>query len=100
MPIKSNVAIVGFSAAALFVASTVFGGYFTIDQGERGVVTRMGKVVRTAEPGLNLKMPFIESVSKISVQSKTSSFKLAAYSHDQQFCQTQLFHSSMLQNNL
>ena len=84
MSIKSNLVVVGFIAAALFVASTVFGGYFTIDQGDRGVVTRMGKVVRTAEPGLNLKMPFIESVSKISVQSKTSSFKLAAYSHDQQ----------------
>lgn len=84
MSIKSGMFIGGVSAAALFVASTVFGGYFTIDQGERGVVTRMGKVVRTAEPGLNFKLPFLESVKKITVQSKTSTFKLAAYSHDQQ----------------
>lgn len=60
------------------------GSYFTVDQGERGIVLRFGAFQRIAEPGLNFKLPFIESVYSISLQTQVSHFKLPAYSRDQQ----------------
>jgi len=42
--------------------------FFTIQPEELGVIQRFGKQVRTAEPGLNFKIPFgIEKVTKVKV---------------------------------
>lgn len=50
----------------------VLGSWYTVDQGERGVVLRNGAVVGTAEPGLHFKIPLIESVVKIPVTQQVS----------------------------
>ncbi len=61
------------------------GSWFTVDQGERGVHLRNGKIIGTAEPGMGFKMPFFDSIVKISTQTHTVSYeRLQAYSHDQQ----------------
>lgn len=39
--------------------------FFTVDQYERAVVTRFGRVVEIAPPGLHFKIPFVHSVYKI-----------------------------------
>ncbi len=41
---------------------------FQISTEEVGVITRFGKYVRQVEPGLNLKIPFAESVYKVPVE--------------------------------
>ena len=43
----------------------VFGGFYTVDETEQVVVTQFGKVVGKpkTEPGLNFKIPFIQSVN-------------------------------------
>lgn len=70
---------------AILLLSVALGSFYTIGEGERGVQLRNGKVVGLAEPGLGFKIPFIESVSKISVQTFTVKYdKLQAYSRDQQ----------------
>ena len=52
--------------AVLIVISTSF---YTIGPEEQGLVMRFGKVVRTAEPGLHLKLPLgIETQRKVPVQ--------------------------------
>nr|WP_225719675.1 prohibitin family protein [Bordetella pertussis] len=62
-----------------------FSSWFQVDQGERGVVLRNGKLVRVSEPGLDFKTPFIDSVSTVSVRDHTFIFEnLEAYSYDQQ----------------
>lgn len=61
-----------------------FSSYFTVDQGERGIVLRFGAFQRIAEPGLNFKLPFFESTHTISLQTQVSHFQLPAYSRDQQ----------------
>ncbi|WP_443698920.1 prohibitin family protein [Pseudomonas sp.] len=77
-------AVVG-SFIAILLLSVTLGSFYTIGEGERGVQLRNGKVVGLAEPGLGFKIPFIESVSKISVQTFTVKYdKLQAYSRDQQ----------------
>ena len=62
-----NVVIIVIVCAALFF----MGPLTTIHEYDRGVVTRLGAVVRTASPGLNFKIPFIESVYvyPVSIQS-------------------------------
>ena len=65
--------------------SILFGSWYTIDQGERGVILRYGAIASTAEPGLGFKLPMIDSVVRISVQSKAVVYdKMEAYSRDQQ----------------
>ena len=41
---------------------------YQIQPEEVGVVTRLGRFVRTSEPGLNFKMPLLEGVQKVPVQ--------------------------------
>ena len=73
-----------FVALAAFVAFIIFSSYFTVDQGERGIVLRFGAFQRIAEPGLNFKIPLLESTHTISLQTQVSHFQLPAYSRDQQ----------------
>ena len=81
-------AIVGGTFATLIgiTALTVIGGsWYTVGEGYRGVTLRNGAVVGTAEPGLGFKMPLIDSVVDISVQSNARMFEnVLAYSKDQQ----------------
>ena len=46
----------------------IFSAFFQIKPEELGVVTRYGKYSRTVEPGLNLKIPFLERVYKVPVE--------------------------------
>lgn len=77
--------LAGASAGAVFVLSLVLGSWYTVDQTERGVILRNGKVTGMAEPGLGFKTPIIEDVVKISIQEHKSDFdQMPAYSYDQQ----------------
>src|ERR1700726_3801834 len=51
------------SIVAFFVLSTILGSFFTVNTAQVAVITRFGKFLRVAEPGLNWKWPFIDSVS-------------------------------------
>ena len=83
-----------FGAAALVILFLVlvFSTYFTIDQGERGVILHNGAIAGEAQPGLHFKLPVITSIAKISVQIQKESFsktaqgdtRMQAYSRDQQ----------------
>ncbi|MCE3251492.1 MAG: band 7 protein [Cellvibrio sp.] len=69
----------------LFLITVVYGSWYTVDQGERGVHLRNGKIIGTAAPGLGFKIPLIDTVVKISTQTHTASYQeLQAYSRDQQ----------------
>jgi membrane protease subunit HflK len=58
---------------ALLIASSTF---FTVKQDEVGVIQRFGRFVRTAQPGLNFKLPVgIEKITKVNVkQIRTEEF--------------------------
>lgn len=71
--------------ASIFAMMLLFGSWYTIDQGERGVHLRNGAVVGSAEPGLGIKVPFIDKIKKISIQNLTVQYNgVQAYSKDQQ----------------
>jgi len=63
----------------------VFASWYTVDEGERAVVLRLGAIVGEAGPGLHFKMPWINTVHKITVQNQNKRYSaLEAYSRDQQ----------------
>jgi membrane protease subunit HflK len=53
---------------ALAVLVVLVATIYQIQPEEVGVVLRFGRYVRTTEPGLRLKLPFVESVQKVPVQ--------------------------------
>lgn len=55
-------------AVILLGLIVLFSSFFQIEPEETGVITRFGKYVRNVEPGLNLKIPFIERVYKVPVE--------------------------------
>ena len=48
---------------ALFVLSTILGSFFTVSTAQVAVITRFGKFLRVADPGLNWKWPFVDAVA-------------------------------------
>ena len=73
------------SAAFMLLIILLWGAWYTVDQGERGVILRTGAVIGVAEPGLNFKIPMIDSIRFLSVQSRKVEYKqIYAYSRDQQ----------------
>ncbi|MBP8171258.1 MAG: prohibitin family protein [Pseudomonas sp.] len=70
---------------ALLLLIALMGSWYTVNETERGVLLRNGALVGVIEPGLSLKIPLIETVKFISVQSNATTYQgLQAYSKDQQ----------------
>ncbi|HEY2720252.1 MAG TPA: SPFH domain-containing protein [Chitinophagaceae bacterium] len=61
-----------------------FGAFFTVNQGFVGVITMFGKYRRVARPGLNLKIPILETVHrKVSIQNRSVELEFQAVTADQ-----------------
>jgi len=83
---KLTTVVSGIMTVAVLASS-----FYTIDAGDRGVILRNGKVVGTADPGLSFKLPIIDSVKKISVQTQAQVYeKVLVYSRDQQTANLQV----------
>jgi regulator of protease activity HflC (stomatin/prohibitin superfamily) len=62
----------------------LFTGLFSVQQGTIGVVTMFGKYRRTVQPGLNFKIPILETVFKrVSVQNRSVELEFQAVTIDQ-----------------
>jgi len=53
---------------AFLIAVALFSTLYQVQPEEVGVVVRFGKYMRTTEPGLRMKIPFLEQVYRIPVQ--------------------------------
>ena len=59
--------------------------FFTVDQGELGLVLRFGRVAKVAPPGLNMKLPFVDSVVRLTTRTQKLVYEnLQSYSRDVQ----------------
>lgn len=82
---NKQIALIASGVLALLLFFLSFGAWYTVDQGERGVVVRFGEVTHVAEAGLSFKVPLMDSVRKISVQERITRYaNLETYSRDQQ----------------
>jgi regulator of protease activity HflC (stomatin/prohibitin superfamily) len=69
----------------LFVLVVLSSSWYTVDQGERGVILRNGAVIGEAEPGLGFKIPLFDSIEHISIQSQNARYSdVKTYSREQQ----------------
>ncbi len=59
------VLMVVLAVLALVLLTLILGSFFTVSTAQVAVVTRFGKFLRVAEPGLNWKMPYIDTVSGV-----------------------------------
>jgi regulator of protease activity HflC (stomatin/prohibitin superfamily) len=83
--------IIGAVIAGIVALVILGSSFYTIDAGERGVILRNGKVVGTAEPGLSFKLPIVDSVKEITVQTQARVYeKVMVYSKDQQNAELQI----------
>ncbi len=68
----------------ILVAFSIFLSLFTVPQGTVAVITMFGKYRRIAHPGLNVRIPFMEIISKrISIQNRAVEMKFQAITLDQ-----------------
>ena len=61
-----RIGLAGGAIAVLVVIAIIlgYGTLFTVSQTQQALVVRLGKPVRViTEPGLNVKMPFVDSVT-------------------------------------
>ena len=60
----------GFGVIAVIaIVLWVVSGFYTVNEGERGVVLRLGKYDRMVDPGLNWRPRFIDAVTAVNVQA-------------------------------
>jgi regulator of protease activity HflC (stomatin/prohibitin superfamily) len=52
----------------VIIVVLIIGGVFIVKQWERTAVLRFGQIVRVAEPGLNFRIPLIESVYPVDMR--------------------------------
>lgn len=57
--------LIALGIVALVVLVLILGSFFTVRTAEAAVITRFGKFLRVADPGLNWKRPFVDAVAAI-----------------------------------
>jgi regulator of protease activity HflC (stomatin/prohibitin superfamily) len=82
---KTTIGITVAVVAGLAAITVLGGSWYTVDQGDRGVILRNGAIVGTAEPGLGFKVPLVDKVVDIDVRTRAQLYEnVMAYSRDQQ----------------
>lgn len=71
-----------YGVIGLVALILLFNSFYTINTGERGVVLRLGKLTSTVGEGLNMKIPFIDQIHKISIRDHNLTMKLEVSSSD------------------
>ena len=74
-----------FGIIVFFILIATVGGIFTtVNQGTISVVTMFGKYRRIMYPGLNFKIPFLETIyKKVSIQNRSVELEFQAVTIDQ-----------------
>ncbi len=54
---------------ALLIFQGVYSSFYTIEPGEVGIILRFGKYAKTTQPGLHFKVPYIEDLTKVDVET-------------------------------
>lgn len=91
LKIGSNILIGVFLTILLLTAGC--GSFYSVEQGDRGIHTRLGALAAVTPPGPHFKVPFIDDIKTISVRDEpiewkqdaaTGDSRMESYSRDQQ----------------
>lgn len=59
---------VWLGVVGIIVVIVAFSSFYTVGPDEVGIIRKFGKYMRTTDPGLHIKIPFAESVTKVKVK--------------------------------
>lgn len=59
-----------YSILGILAFVLLMGSWYTVDEGNVGIVKRFGEVTEATGPGLHFKAPFIESVHEVDVRTR------------------------------
>jgi len=75
-----------FGILLFFLLSVLLGSFFTVNTAQVAVVTRFGKFLRVAEPGLNWKWPIIDTLAgRVSLRVNQISLTMETKTKDNVF---------------
>lgn len=82
---------VAYSAIGILFLILIFGGFYTISAGYRGVILTFGKPTMTAmTEGLHIKIPLVQKIIKMNVKTQKYEADLTAASKDLQDVNTKI----------
>ena len=88
MDLGNMVLLVLGAIVIILVLGVFFGSFFTVEQAHAGIVQRLGKFSRIAPPGLNFKMPFLDTVvANLTLQVQQLDVKVETKTKDNVFVQ-------------
>jgi regulator of protease activity HflC (stomatin/prohibitin superfamily) len=82
--------IVGHAVLALVILIVLFGSFGAISAGHKGVRTQFGAVIGSINPGLYFKVPIIQGVEDMNVQTQKEQVDSEAASSDLQNVSTKI----------
>lgn len=84
---------------AILVAAAVIGlsSFFIVPPGEVAIKTRLGSIVDSYSEGMHFKLPFLESITKFSIQIQRADIKTQAFSKDLQTMNSHLVVNHRIQ---
>jgi len=81
----SRIRVATIVAMCLVIGVFGLSNLFIIDEGDRGIVLRLGKINRVLEPGFHGKIPFAEDLVRFSIRTQKVSYEgVDAYTRDNQ----------------
>jgi len=88
---KAAFKVVGGIIVAIIILIAIFGSWYTIVPGERGVLLTLGKPdAQPTTEGLHFKIPFVQKVIKMDIQTQKYDAKASAASSDLQVVSTDI----------
>jgi regulator of protease activity HflC (stomatin/prohibitin superfamily) len=78
---KGFSSIIGIIILLLIIAS--FKAMYTVDEGNVGIVKRFGEATEQVNPGLHVKIPFVDTVEVLEIRTRKNLEKLNASTHEQ-----------------
>lgn len=88
--IVRSIKLAGLGFIALLALGLVLGSFYTVDSGERAIVTRFGTVESVEADGLHLKVPYLTSVTKVDIRTQKAHSPANASTNDLQNTATQV----------
>lgn len=61
----------------------VFQSLYTVDEGHVGIIKRFGEATKQVNPGLHIKIPFVDRVEVLEIRTRKNLEKLNASTHEQ-----------------
>jgi len=59
---------IGFGIVGIIIIIILASTFYSIGPEQEGVIKKFGRYTRTTEPGLHIKIPFVETVAKVGVK--------------------------------